>query len=72
MTQESIDEVDQTVATPMVLTNVVEVVEGQASESLRRIIPPNMTTVRTATFQTTENASTPKIVVQIDDGEPSF
>ena len=74
MTQESID--DFSVASSTVVTCVVQAVDGQTSESLRRLIPPNLTTVRAATVLTTksvstENQSTPKIIVQPEDDKVS-
>jgi hypothetical protein len=73
MTENSSE--DQTVVSPCVITNVVQVVDGQTSDHLRRLIPQNLTTVRTATFQMpndySDEVSPPKIVVQSEDGGES-
>ena len=68
MTQETSE--TPNVDSPFVVTNVVQVVDGQTSEHLRRIIPQNLVTVRTATFQMSLNeVAPPKIVVESESGE---
>ena len=53
------------------ITNVVKNVTDETSESLRRLIPPNMTTIRTGTYQLSQvpDFQPPKIVLQAENGK---
>ena len=53
------------------ITNVIKNVNDETSESLRRLIPPNMTTIRTGTYQLSHlpDFQPPKIVLQAENGK---